>query len=88
MHRAGRCCLDRLAAIQTELAPAGVLLSQQELQEAADVCAEASAYLVVDNTYEDFVYEQRQHHCVSAPHVLHIFSMSKVGLMPSPGMLF
>ena len=59
---------------------AGVLLSKQELQEAADTCAAAGAWLVVDNTYEDFVYDLGQHHCISAPHIIHIFSMSKASV--------
>ncbi len=38
-------------------------------------------WLVLDDTYEDFVYNGR-HHCPSAPHVLHVFSFSKAhGMM-------
>ena len=67
------CCSHHLLC-------AGVLLSKQELQEAADICAAAGAWLVVDNTYEDFVYDSGQHHCISAPHIIHIFSMSKASI--------
>ena len=35
---------------------------------------------MVDNTYEDFVYDLGQHHCISAPHIIHIFSMSKASI--------
>ena len=61
-------------------AHAGTLLSKQELEYASDLCRRVGAYLVLDNTYEHFTYDCRQHHCVSAPHVLHIFSFSKVKL--------
>ena len=43
----------------------------------------AGAWLLVDNTYEDFIWEEgaghgARHHCVAGPHVIHIFSFSKV----------
>ena len=27
---------------------------------------------------QDFCYDGREHHCIAAPHVIHVFSMSKV----------
>ena len=57
---------------------AGVLLSREELERAAELTARAGAWLIMDNTYEHFVYEGLQHHCVSAPHIIHLFSFSKV----------
>ena len=36
---------------------AGVLRSRAEVQQAADMCAAAGAWLVLDNTYEDFLSE-------------------------------
>ena len=57
---------------------AGVLLSKAELQRASDLCEKAGAWLVMDNTYEHFTYEGREHICVSGSHVINIFSMSKV----------
>ncbi len=59
--------------------PAGVLLSREALERAAQLTARAGAWLVMDNTYEHFVYEGLQHHCISAPHIIHLFSFSKVG---------
>lgn len=56
----------------------GVLLSREVLERAAQLTARAGAWLIMDNTYEHFVYEGLQHHCVSAPHIIHLFSFSKV----------
>lgn len=40
------------------------------------------AWQLLDNTYEDFVYDGRHHHAVDAPHVINIFSFSKAyGMM-------
>ena len=58
---------------------AGVLLSREALEKAAHITARAGAWLIMDNTYEHFVYEGLQHHCISAPHIIHLFSFSKVG---------
>jgi hypothetical protein len=65
------------------LARAGVLLSREECERAAELTQRAGAWLVMDNTYEHFVYDGRQHHCVSAPHIIHIFSFSKAPSRPS-----
>ena len=56
----------------------GVLMTKDELQRAHELCEQAGVWLVVDNTYEHFTYDGRQHTCVSGPHVINIFSMSKV----------
>lgn len=63
--------------------PTGVLLHRDELEAISAACAEAGAWLVLDNTYEDFIFTPGvQHHCPSGPHVLHLFSMSKAyGMM-------
>ena len=65
------------------LACAGVLLERAQLERAAEACRRAGAWLVVDSTYEHFVYEPgRLHHCVSGDHVIHVFSFSKVHNLP------
>ena len=56
----------------------GVLLGRRELERASQLCAAAGAWLVVDNTYEHFTYDGAQHVCVSGPHVINVFSFSKV----------
>ena len=53
-------------------------MEQQEIERASALCAAAGAWLVLDNTYEHFAYEGRQHFCLTAPHVINIFSFSKV----------
>ena len=53
-------------------------MTKAELQRAHALCQDAGVWLVVDNTYEDFTYDWREHICVSGPHVINIFSMSKV----------
>lgn len=56
----------------------GVLMEREELEEASRMCSRAGAWLVVDNTYEHFTYDGATHHCVSGPHVINMFSFSKV----------
>ena len=54
------------------------------MERAAQLCQDAGAWLIMDNTYEHFVYDSRQHHCIAAPHIIHIFSFSKVpAVLPS-----
>ena len=53
-------------------------MTKQELDRANQLCQQAGVWLVVDNTYENFTYDGREHSCVSGPHVINIFSMSKV----------
>ncbi len=61
----------------------GVLLSRQQVERASELCAAAGAWLVLDNTYEHFVYDGREHFCMAAPHILNIFSFSKVPPAPA-----
>ena len=55
-------------------------MTKAELQRAQQLCEAAGVWLIVDNTYEDFTYDGREHTCVSGPNVINIFSMSKVWL--------
>lgn len=62
--------------------PTGILLSREELERASDVCQAAGSWLVMDNTYEHFVYDDREHVCLDREHIIHIFSFSKAfGMM-------
>jgi aspartate/methionine/tyrosine aminotransferase len=54
-----------------------VLLPKEELEAAAAMCAAAGTWLILDNTYEDFLYEGRSHHTVSGSNVISVFSFSK-----------
>lgn len=72
----------RMVVLVNPCNPSGVLLTQAELHRAADLCATAGTWLVLDNTYEDFVYGEGRHHCVGGPHVISLFSFSKAyGMM-------
>jgi katanin p60 ATPase-containing subunit A1 len=60
----------------------GFNLTRQQVERAQTLCERAGAWLVLDNTYEHFVYGDEQHTCVAAPNVLNIFSFSKAyGMM-------
>lgn len=66
----------------TLYATAGVLLPRSELEAAARLCASAGCWLVLDNTYEDFVYGGRSHTCLAGPNLINVFSFSKAyGMM-------
>jgi len=45
---------------------------------ARDICKKYGAWLLVDNAYEYFYFGDLTHKCVTGPHVVHIFSLSKV----------
>lgn len=60
-------------------------MERAELERASELCRRAGAWLLLDNTYEHFAYGGRAHHCISAPHVLNLFSFSKVRRGPLPG---
>ena len=57
---------------------AGITLSRGELERLAEMTGRAGAWLVLDETYEDFLFSGQEHFCPSAPHVVHLFSFSKV----------
>jgi len=62
--------------------PTGILLTREELERASDLCEAAGSWLVMDNTYEHFVYDDREHVCLDRDHIIHIFSFSKAfGMM-------
>jgi histidinol-phosphate/aromatic aminotransferase/cobyric acid decarboxylase-like protein len=68
--------------ISLPITTAGVLLPRSELEAAARLCAAACCWLVLDNTYEDFVYGGRTHTCLAGPNVINVFSFSKAyGMM-------
>jgi len=65
--------------------PTGVMIPQALLQKASELCKEAGAWLVCDNAYEYFAYEDEgapPHSCVEGDHVINTFSFSKAyGMM-------
>ncbi|QDZ23897.1 pyridoxal phosphate-dependent transferase [Chloropicon primus] len=64
--------------------PSGVIIPRAMLVKMADLCEAANAWFIVDNTYENFVYEDTEvrPEFVSGPNVINIFSFSKAyGMM-------
>ena len=59
-------------------ARAGITLSREELERVSDLAREHGAWLVMDCTYENFLFSGAPHHCPQGPHVVHVFSFSKV----------
>ena len=57
---------------------AGITLSREELERVSDLVREHGAWLVMDCTYENFLFSGTPHHCPQGPHVVHVFSFSKV----------
>jgi len=74
--------IPKMVVITNPCNPTGVLLSNEELDRAASLCAKAGVWLVLDNTYEEFVFDDRKHYCPAGDNVLHLFSFSKAyGMM-------
>ncbi|XP_044484413.1 aromatic aminotransferase ISS1-like [Mangifera indica] len=62
--------------------PSGTYIPEPLLKRISDLCRDAGAWLVVDNTYEYFMYDGLKHSCIEANHVVNIFSFSKAyGMM-------
>ncbi|KAG8053218.1 hypothetical protein GUJ93_ZPchr0001g30873 [Zizania palustris] len=62
--------------------PSGAFIPKPMLQRISDLCRDAGAWLVVDNTYEYFMYDGREHYCLEDNHIVNIFSFSKAyGMM-------
>ncbi|KAF5741704.1 katanin p60 ATPase-containing subunit A1 [Tripterygium wilfordii] len=62
--------------------PSGTYIPEPLLQRISDLCKQAGSWLVVDNTYEYFMYDGRKHTCLEGSHIVNIFSFSKAyGMM-------
>ncbi|CAI5979818.1 unnamed protein product [Closterium sp. NIES-65] len=62
--------------------PTGTYVPEDLLRRISAICEKAGSWLVLDNTYEYFMYGGNRHVCLEAPHVLNIFSFSKAyGMM-------
>ncbi len=58
--------------------PSGAVFDKDELERLAALCGTVGAFLVLDETYYEFVYDDKKHHFVSKyENVVHIFSLSK-----------
>lgn len=62
--------------------PSGTYIPESLLKRISDICSDAGSWLVVDNTYEYFMYDGRKHACLEDRHIVNIFSFSKAyGMM-------
>uniref|UniRef100_A0A7N0ZWX6 Aminotransferase class I/classII large domain-containing protein n=1 Tax=Kalanchoe fedtschenkoi TaxID=63787 RepID=A0A7N0ZWX6_KALFE len=62
--------------------PSGTYIPDPLLKRISALCKDAGAWLIVDNTYEYFMYDGRKHTCIEDDHILNIFSFSKAyGMM-------
>ncbi|KAJ6715255.1 BIFUNCTIONAL ASPARTATE AMINOTRANSFERASE AND GLUTAMATE/ASPARTATE-PREPHENATE AMINOTRANSFERASE-RELATED [Salix viminalis] len=62
--------------------PSGTYIPDPLLKRISDLCREAGSWLIVDNTYEYFMYDGLKHSCIEGDHVVNIFSFSKAyGMM-------
>ncbi|KAG2324552.1 hypothetical protein Bca52824_007280 [Brassica carinata] len=62
--------------------PSGTNVPASLLKRISDICKDAGCWLIVDNTYEYFVYDGLKHCCVEGDHIVNIFSFSKTyGMM-------
>ncbi|CAI9753679.1 unnamed protein product [Fraxinus pennsylvanica] len=62
--------------------PSGTYIPEPLLQRISDLCRDAGCWLVVDNTYEYFMYDGRKHVCLEGNHIVNVFSFSKAyGMM-------
>lgn len=53
-------------------------LPREELDRLAKITHDAGTWLVIDETYEDFLFSGQKHYCPNAEHIVHVFSFSKV----------
>ncbi|KAL3511824.1 hypothetical protein ACH5RR_024541 [Cinchona calisaya] len=62
--------------------PSGTYIPEPLLKRISDICRNAGCWLVVDNTYEYFMYDGLKHICLEDNHIVNIFSFSKAyGMM-------
>ncbi|XP_059643168.1 aromatic aminotransferase ISS1-like [Cornus florida] len=62
--------------------PSGTYIPEPLLKRISDLCRDAGCWLVVDNTYEYFMYDGLKHSCLEGNHIVNIFSFSKAyGMM-------
>ncbi|CAN0878309.1 Aromatic aminotransferase ISS1 [Linum grandiflorum] len=62
--------------------PSGTYIPEKLLKRISDICRDAGSWLIVDNTYEYFMYDGLKHTCIEGDHIVNIFSFSKAyGMM-------
>lgn len=72
----------KLVSIVNPGNPSGTYIPEPLLQRISEICKNAGCWLVIDNTYEYFMYDGRKHTCIEDDHIVNIFSFSKAyGMM-------
>lgn len=62
--------------------PSGTYIPEPLLKRISDLCKNSGSWLVVDNTYEYFMYDGLKHTCIEGDHIVNLFSFSKAyGMM-------
>ncbi|XXG47488.1 hypothetical protein AAC387_Pa02g2127 [Persea americana] len=62
--------------------PSGTYIPEPLLKRISDLCKNFGSWLVVDNTYEYFMYDGLKHTCIEGDHIVNLFSFSKAyGMM-------
>ncbi|XP_038986415.1 aromatic aminotransferase ISS1 [Phoenix dactylifera] len=74
--------IPKLVTVVNPGNPSGVYIPEPLLKRISDLCKSAGAWLVVDNTYEYFMYDGLKHSCIEGNHIVNLFSFSKAyGMM-------
>ncbi|KAI7980234.1 Aromatic aminotransferase ISS1 [Camellia lanceoleosa] len=74
--------VPKLVSIVNPGNPSGTCIPEPLLKRISEICRRAGSWLVIDNAYEYFVYDDFQHSCVEGNHVINLFSFSKAyGMM-------
>uniref|UniRef100_A0A453E9T5 Aminotransferase class I/classII large domain-containing protein n=2 Tax=Aegilops tauschii subsp. strangulata TaxID=200361 RepID=A0A453E9T5_AEGTS len=75
--------IPKLVTVVNPGNPSGAFIPKPMLQQRiSDLCRNAGAWLVVDNTYEYFMYDKMEHYCLEDDHIVNLFSFSKAyGMM-------
>ncbi|KQK02991.1 aromatic aminotransferase ISS1 [Brachypodium distachyon] len=74
--------IPKLVTVVNPGNPSGAFIPKPMLQRISDLCRNAGSWLVVDNTYEYFMYDGMEHYCLEDAHIVNIFSFSKAyGMM-------
>lgn len=72
----------KMVVIVNPCNPTGVTVPSELLHRIGKLCEKEGVWLVLDNTYENFVYHGAQHVTLEGPQVINIFSLSKAyGMM-------
>ncbi|XP_077211914.1 aromatic aminotransferase ISS1-like [Tasmannia lanceolata] len=74
--------IPKLVTVVNPGNPSGTYIPEPLLRRISDMCERAGSWLVVDNTYEYFMYDGLKHSCIEGNHIVNIFSFSKAyGMM-------